>query len=494
MLNTPKLALTVILSLLVKGIHQMRISPLLIALCCASVLPASAARKATEPPVLVKKVLPPQPVASPGVLIEPTRVEMVVDPEGRPFALEASIGLSDAMVTALSKWRFKPGLQNNRRVAYAMAFLIPVAWALTPERERALAQTWVQSGLLIRAFDLARTWDVRKIEKLKKGLRIKSQRADIAHGVPLLHALLSGSPQEIQQAREDHLLWMVKNAPEADILGTPAALVGKSGEPFGDSELRQQIAREWLKQVSASPANFDVLDHALNFLQFGDPRQAAVLAASTRGWPKAALWLGHEYGLRGLGVTGLNPASGQPTVPDGRIPSTPSAVDARLTLLNGQNTKVVLAGLAAVIGTKQVLARSGDVPAGLDEFCSKLLQHARQLYPKTSLSCDLAIPLFYSDPFRTSPATGVVTAKLIRKVPPRYPTDARYRRIQGTVKLSAFIDRQGHVKDLEFLSGPLVFYRATVDAVKHWEYRPTSVKGKPIEVQTTVTVNYEMRE
>jgi TonB family protein len=285
---------------------------------------------------------------------------------------------------------------------------------------------------------------------------------------------------------------MVKNTPEADILATPAALVGTSGEPFGDPELRQQIAREWLKQVSAEPNNLGVLDHALNFLEFVNPQKAVALMASVKGWPKTALWLGHEYGLQAIGVTGFNPVSGLPNIREGTLPTTPFAVETRLALLKGKNTKFVLAGLAAVIGTKQVFGKSGNVPIGLDEFCGKLLVHARQLYPKTSLSCDMTTPLFYNGALQSAGASRVIPAKPIRKVEPHYPTEARNNRIQGTVKLSGFIDRQGHVKDLEFLSGPLVLYRASVDAVKRWECSPATLNGKPTEIPVTITVSFLM--
>jgi protein TonB len=81
---------------------------------------------------------------------------------------------------------------------------------------------------------------------------------------------------------------------------------------------------------------------------------------------------------------------------------------------------------------------------------------------------------------------------LISQVPPVYPPLARQTRIQGTVVLRALISRTGEIKDLAVISGHPMLVPAAMDAVKQWRYRPYSVKGQPVEVMTTINVNFTL--
>ncbi len=60
-------------------------------------------------------------------------VRFVVDAEGRvtnPFVLESSNhGFDDAALSAVSKWRFRPGIKAGRKVATQMA--VPIAFSIT---------------------------------------------------------------------------------------------------------------------------------------------------------------------------------------------------------------------------------------------------------------------------------------------------------------------------------------------------------------------------
>lgn len=80
--------------------------------------------------------------------------------------------------------------------------------------------------------------------------------------------------------------------------------------------------------------------------------------------------------------------------------------------------------------------------------------------------------------------------RLVRKVPPVYPEDARHFHIQGSVRLSAIIDKNGVVTDLEALDGPIELVVSAVNAVRKWRYRPYLLGGNPVDVQTEITVNY----
>jgi len=82
--------------------------------------------------------------------------------------------------------------------------------------------------------------------------------------------------------------------------------------------------------------------------------------------------------------------------------------------------------------------------------------------------------------------------KLVKKIAPVYPAEAKAKGLQGTVKLQAVIDKEGKVKEVKVLSGPEELVPPSVEAVKQWEYQPTLLNGDPVEVMTDITVNYTL--
>jgi len=86
----------------------------------------------------------------------------------------------------------------------------------------------------------------------------------------------------------------------------------------------------------------------------------------------------------------------------------------------------------------------------------------------------------------------VQAAKLIKRVDPEYPEDAKAARIQGTVRFTALIAKDGSLKNLQLISGHPILVQAAMDAVKQWVYQPTSIDGEAIEVQTEIEVNFRL--
>jgi TonB family protein len=80
----------------------------------------------------------------------------------------------------------------------------------------------------------------------------------------------------------------------------------------------------------------------------------------------------------------------------------------------------------------------------------------------------------------------------IKDVPPQYPQAARLAHVQGDVVLNAVIDKKGRIKHLNTISGHPLLVPAVRDAVKQWRYKPYTVDGKKVEVQTIITVKFHM--
>jgi TonB family protein len=84
-------------------------------------------------------------------------------------------------------------------------------------------------------------------------------------------------------------------------------------------------------------------------------------------------------------------------------------------------------------------------------------------------------------------------ANLIKQVSPIYPPEARAARVQGVVLLQVKIEKQGSVANVQVVSGHPLLTQAAIDAVNQWRYQPVLLNGEPIEVITTVTVNFVMQ-
>jgi len=86
---------------------------------------------------------------------------------------------------------------------------------------------------------------------------------------------------------------------------------------------------------------------------------------------------------------------------------------------------------------------------------------------------------------RVRVSQGVVKGLLTRRIDPAYPTVARVARIHGEVVLTAIINKDGNIENLEVVSGHPLLAPAAIDAVKQWRYKPYLLNGQPVEVETT---------
>jgi protein TonB len=84
----------------------------------------------------------------------------------------------------------------------------------------------------------------------------------------------------------------------------------------------------------------------------------------------------------------------------------------------------------------------------------------------------------------------VAQANLISSPKPTYPPLARAARVTGVVLLQATISKQGTIEDLKVITGHPLLNDAAIEAVKQWRYKPQQLNGQPIEVITTITVNF----
>lgn len=99
-----------------------------------------------------------------------------------------------------------------------------------------------------------------------------------------------------------------------------------------------------------------------------------------------------------------------------------------------------------------------------------------------------------TNPARIPTGGNVSAPKLLTKVQPIYPPSAKAAGTQGSVILHAIIGIDGRPRSIVVRNSQIdpEFARSAVEAVSQWRYMPTLLNGKPVEVETTVTVNFRL--
>ncbi|MGB0064367.1 MAG: energy transducer TonB [Terracidiphilus sp.] len=131
----------------------------------------------------------------------------------------------------------------------------------------------------------------------------------------------------------------------------------------------------------------------------------------------------------------------------------------------------------------------------------------RQALDPRGLGNPAGLPRTGCDPFncgstptivqRGAPATahvssGVMAGRLLNSVLPIYPPAALAMHIVGRVELQATISRGGTIENLRVMTGPALLRQAALDAVRQWRYQSYLLNGQPVEVETTIDVDFAM--
>jgi protein TonB len=95
-------------------------------------------------------------------------------------------------------------------------------------------------------------------------------------------------------------------------------------------------------------------------------------------------------------------------------------------------------------------------------------------------------------PQKVRVSSGVAQGNLIHNVKPPYPPLARQARVQGMVVIQAVIGKDGTIQNLRVVSGHPMLAQAALEAVKQWRYKPYYLNGEPVDVDTTINVNFTL--
>jgi len=124
--------------------------------------------------------------------------------------------------------------------------------------------------------------------------------------------------------------------------------------------------------------------------------------------------------------------------------------------------------------------------------------------PGTNENTDSSIPILDNRRQPSPPPNGddrkkrvvvghIDPALLIHRVEPVFPALPKQLRKNGKVELHAVIGTDGSIQELHVVSGDPLFVDSALEAVRQWHYRPTSLNGQPVEIDTFITVIYTLQ-
>jgi len=158
---------------------------------------------------------------------------------------------------------------------------------------------------------------------------------------------------------------------------------------------------------------------------------------------------------------------------------TPTKIPAKVQMIKEEEAPPPMPATGGVVG-----GVPGGIPGG---------QVGGVIGSIVSSTSNAAVPKFVPVvPQRVRISQGVTKGLLIHKQEPTYPPLARAARVQGDVVLSALIDVNGQITNLQLVSGHPMLVPAAIEAVRQWRYKPYLLNGQPVEVETTITVIFTL--
>lgn len=442
------------------------------ALTAILLLSAGLLAQKVEPPVARTQAEPEYPAELKYFLVDHPTVQLTIDDKGVPFSLQSTMRIPSNVVTAIRQWRFEPARLGTRPVAVAISMVMPIRRPLS--EAMGLRRRWESTEEMNAAYKAAKDLDESGLAAVEQ--KIARNPNDVPSRLILIRYTAQHDSAEMAAVRLRHVRWFAETSPGYELLAAPDATPRREQTGMEDYEALRKL---WMQKLEDNPSDPVVLDSATNFLRISDPAAAErALLKAVKNTDHAVDLLGELYAFAAMGVTAVDPYSGASADRDEQIALSPFGSQAREKLLKTENMRLLFSGLNAVSG------------AGDTAFCVALLERAKSFFSEAAAKCESVTPKIAGGAIRVG--GNVQQANLIRQVRPAYPQEAKSRRIAGTVKFEARIGRDGRIHDLQLLSGPFALYDSARVAVEKWEYRPTKLNGEPVEVITTIDVNYAL--
>jgi TonB family protein len=138
------------------------------------------------------------------------------------------------------------------------------------------------------------------------------------------------------------------------------------------------------------------------------------------------------------------------------------------------------------------LDSSADVQLDIPLVVASLIQSVDVVAPRVQA---IATGTPGRTPGRVRVGGNVQPPKPVKTVRPQYPDAARQLDVEGTVILQAVIGTDGSVLSVQpaHVANNPELVTAAMNAVRQWSYTPALLNGVPVEVPTTVSVNFRLQ-
>ena len=91
---------------------------------------------------------------------------------------------------------------------------------------------------------------------------------------------------------------------------------------------------------------------------------------------------------------------------------------------------------------------------------------------------------------KNSEQAGILNGKAKSLPRPPYPTEAREKRLSGSVSVRVKIDEQGNVIETRTICGHPILSKGSEESARGAKFEPTLIDGKPVKVSGIVVYNY----
>jgi TonB family protein len=293
---------------------------------------------------------------------------------------------------------------------------------------------------------------------------------------------------------------------EVERRATEKAQAQRAAELEKERQARENAEQERLRREQATTVN---LAQEASTAQSRSASQAmppnpappaTVKPGPTPPRPRLPLW---QIALLLVPVAGLVLAlSWHHLRPHGEGAETPAPVTAPSRNPEPQPSEVSTSKIETPVGRK----KSDDAAPEHPVAAAAKAEHRDDAPTSKALNADRKEPASERKPVPPPPAKKEPTpapssrlrvtpsaqnAKIVNHVAPVYPALASQGRIFGAVELGVMIGKDGAVQSVNVISGQPLLVQSASDAVKQWRYQPTLVNNQPVEVETTVTVEYK---
>ena len=152
-----------------------------------------------------------------------------------------------------------------------------------------------------------------------------------------------------------------------------------------------------------------------------------------------------------------------------------------------EQTAVEHAPSAASVAPSPAVSARANSPSSMKPTRASLAEAEETASPDRALT-----PSETANAIKVAPA--VMEANLLASRVPVYPEAAKINHVEGPVVVQALISKYGFVDRVHVIEGNPRLRSAAAEAVQKWRYKPYLLNGTPVEVATTITVDFSLDE